>query len=98
MPPRPRPLTIGDLPLFATDEQIGEAVLGWERRKEFATKATYLEARGMPKISHFWGGRHVRGVVEFIDRDNAELAETSLTPEQAGETWRKLRKERKALA
>ena len=32
-------LTLDDLPLFANDEQIGEAVLGWERRKEFKALA-----------------------------------------------------------
>jgi hypothetical protein len=60
-------LTIDRLPLFADDEQIGEAVLGRERACEFKRFATLLEPRGMPKISPFWGGRYVPAVKAFLD-------------------------------
>jgi hypothetical protein len=62
-------LTLIDLPLFATDHQIGEAILGWARRKEFHGLATLREIDGMPKISTFWGGRYVPAVKAFLDVD-----------------------------
>jgi hypothetical protein len=66
-----RPLLTWDrLPLYATDEQIGEAVLGWERRWEFAPMAQLHEREGMPKISPAWGGRYVPAVKAFLDTQN----------------------------
>lgn len=62
------PLTIDRLPLFADDEQIGEAVLGSERKREFRGFATLLEPKGMPKVSSLFGGRYVPAVKLFLDR------------------------------
>jgi hypothetical protein len=64
---RRRNLTINDIPLYADDEDIGEAVLGWGRRKEFHGLATLLEDRGMPKISPLMKGRYVPAVKHFFD-------------------------------
>jgi len=61
------PITWDQLPLFATDEEIGEAVLGRERRGEFHGLATLHERDGMPKISPVWGGRFVPAVKAFLD-------------------------------
>ena len=60
------PITWDQLPLFATDEEIGEAVLGRERRGEFHGLATLHERDGMPKISPVWGGRFVPAVKAFL--------------------------------
>jgi hypothetical protein len=62
-------LTLSDLPLFATDDQLGEAILGWARRKDFDGLATLREIDGMPKSSTFWGGRYVPAVKAFLDVD-----------------------------
>ena len=64
---RRAPLTWDRLPLFSTDEEIGEAVLGWERKGEFAALAQLHERDGMPKISAVWGGRYVPAVKAFLD-------------------------------
>jgi hypothetical protein len=42
-------LTIDTIPLFASDEEIGEAVLGWERRKEFRGLAELHEPGVCPR-------------------------------------------------
>ena len=61
------PLTWDRLPLFSTDEEIGEAVLGRERKGEFAALAQLQERDGMPKINPVWGGRYVPAVKAFLD-------------------------------
>jgi hypothetical protein len=47
--------TIEQLPLFADDHSIGEAVLGPDRAAEFKAIATVLEQQGMPKVSPLFG-------------------------------------------
>jgi hypothetical protein len=44
------------LPLFATDEEIGAALLGSDRVVEWMQIAPLLEARGLPKIDDLMGG------------------------------------------
>lgn len=61
------PLTWDRLPLFATDEEIGEAVLGWARKDEFKGLAVLQERHGMPKMNPLWGGRYVPAVKAFLD-------------------------------
>lgn len=61
------PLTWDRLPLFATDEEIGEAVLGWCRKDEFKGLAVLQERYGMPKMNPVWGGRYVPAVKAFLD-------------------------------
>jgi hypothetical protein len=63
------PLTWDKLHLFASDEDIGEAALGYDRRKEFACLAALHERNGMPKISPVWGGRYVPAVKAFLDAE-----------------------------
>jgi hypothetical protein len=63
------PLTIDRLPLFAGDEQIGEALFGKERAKEFSALASARERDGMPPVSSYWGGRFVPAVVEYLKHD-----------------------------
>jgi hypothetical protein len=58
---------LDNLPLFATDEVIGAALLGSDRAQEWRQIAPLLEARGLPKIDGQMGGRYMRAVVAFFD-------------------------------
>jgi hypothetical protein len=60
-------LTWDRLPLFATDEEIGEAVLGRDPKREFADMAQLHERDGMPKICPVFGGRYVPAVKACFD-------------------------------
>ena len=90
-------LTWERLPLFATDEEIGEAVLGAGRRAEFKGLAVLLERQGMPKISPLLGGRYVPAVKQFFDSLNGLSKSASAAPDGtegewlAGRTARKVR-------
>lgn len=50
------------LPLFATDDAIGAALLGPKRVAEFKQIVPLLEARGL-----LMGGRYTRAVIAFFD-------------------------------
>jgi hypothetical protein len=58
---------VESLPLFATDDVIGAALLGPGRETEFKQMAPLLEARGLPKIDELMGGRYVPAVKAFFD-------------------------------
>jgi hypothetical protein len=75
------PRTIDSLPLYASDEEIGEAVLGPDRRHEFAGMAKLQERYGMPKICTMHGGRYVPGVKAFYDAQNGLSATVPLAPD-----------------
>ncbi|WP_079568018.1 hypothetical protein [Bradyrhizobium erythrophlei] len=77
---RRAPLTWDRLPLFSTDEEIGEAVLGWDRRREFTGLAQLHERDGLPKISLVWGGRYVPAVKAFFDSEYGLSATAPLVP------------------
>jgi len=77
---RTPPITISELPLYAADEEIGEAVLGRERKREFAGLAQLHERYGMPKISPVWGGRYVPAVKAYLDAQNGLSIATPLAP------------------
>lgn len=64
------PVTWDRLPLYATDDEIGEAVLGWARKGEFKGLAVLHERQGMPRMSPVWGGRYVPAVKAFFDAQN----------------------------
>lgn len=74
------PLTIETLPLVASDEALGEAVLGVERKGEFTALASSLEPLGLPRMNPLLGGRYVPGVLEFFERQfglNKEIKDES---------------------
>jgi hypothetical protein len=75
------PLTWDKLSLYATDEEIGEAVLGRDRRCEFAAFAQLRERDGMPKIDPLWGGRYVPAVKSFFDAQYGLSAAVPLAPD-----------------
>jgi hypothetical protein len=58
------------LPIFATDKEIGAALLGANRAQEWQEIAPILETRGLPKIDELMGGRYVRAVIAFFDRQH----------------------------
>jgi hypothetical protein len=74
-------LTWDRLPLFANDDEIGEAMLGWDRRREFHGLATLHERNGMPKISAVWGGRYVPAVKAFLDSQYGLSAAAPVAPD-----------------
>jgi hypothetical protein len=55
------------LPLFASDDIIGRALLGADRVQEWQQIAPLLEARGLPKIDALMGGRYWPAVIAFFD-------------------------------
>jgi hypothetical protein len=79
--------TLNDLPLFATDDELGEAVLGFERRNEFGKFAALCERDGMPRVSPFWGGRYVPAVKAFLDSEQGLAAAAPLAPQGREGTW-----------
>jgi hypothetical protein len=68
------PLTWDDLPEYPTDEEIGEVVLGKDRRSEFHALATLREIDGMPKVDPFWGGRPKWLVKQFVESDQVAVS------------------------
>jgi hypothetical protein len=64
---RVRVASFDNLPLFATDDVIGSALLGADRVQEWRQIAPLLEQRGLPKIDSQMGGRYMRAVVAFFD-------------------------------
>jgi hypothetical protein len=93
-----QPLTLADLHLFDTDERIGEAVLGPERKSEFTALATLLERKGMPKIDPFWGARYVPAVKVFLDMDNGLSASAPAKPDGIEGIWTTGRSARRVRA
>jgi hypothetical protein len=64
---RAKATNLGNLPLFATDDVIGAALLGTDRAREWLQIAPLLEPRGLPKFDKLMGGRYVRAIVSFFD-------------------------------
>jgi hypothetical protein len=60
-------LSIESLPLFATDDVIGAALLGDDRVQEWRQMVPLLEARGLPKVDPLMGGRYVPAVRAYFD-------------------------------
>jgi hypothetical protein len=81
------PLTWDDLPEFPEDNEIGEVVLGKDRRGDFHDLATLREIDGMPKIDPFWGGRPKLLVRKFIERDQQVVTAASPSPREQRGPW-----------
>ncbi len=90
--------TIDQLPLFADDDDIGEAVLGRGRAGEFKGIAKLLEPQGMPTISPVFGGRYVPGVKMFLDKMQGIADVMPLKEDGREGEWSANRNVRKALA
>jgi hypothetical protein len=59
--------SVESLPLFATDDEIGAALLGADRVQEWRQMAPLLEQRGLPKVDPLMGGRYVPAVRAYFD-------------------------------
>jgi hypothetical protein len=61
-------ITLDDLPLFATDEQIAIAIVGEDRAGEWTSHALpMLEAKGFPQIDIMHQGRPIPLVKKWYD-------------------------------
>jgi hypothetical protein len=58
---------LDDLPLFADDAAIGQALIGTRRASEWRALAPLYEARGFPKVDEVMGGRYVPAIRAFFD-------------------------------
>ena len=63
-------VSLSTLPLFATDDVLGAALLGPDRVQEFRQMAPMLEGRGFPKTDLLMGGRYMRAVVAYFDHQH----------------------------
>ncbi|WP_156944332.1 hypothetical protein [Bradyrhizobium sp. Ec3.3] len=65
-----RPIvTLEQLPLFADERSLSEAVLGHGKYTHWRAVVPLLEGRGFPKIDGLMGGRYTRAVRAFFDRE-----------------------------
>ena len=64
-----RVLTLRDLPMFASDQLLAEAIVGPEKASDWLRfRLPTLEKKaGFPPIDDFHGGRSVRLVARFYD-------------------------------
>jgi hypothetical protein len=88
-----RTSNLESLPLFATDDAIGAALLGPQRVAEFKQIVPLLEARGLPKVDQLLGGRYTRAIIAFFDREYGldRGGDAPLTPDgpEHFDKWRK---------
>lgn len=94
-----RNLTLDQLPLFADEKSLSEAVMGRGRYTEWRAIVVLLERRGLPKIDALMGGRYTNAVKAFFDREyrihaNYQVQEPH-RPANLDATW-KIREARKA--
>jgi hypothetical protein len=61
-------LTFAELPLFASDDELGVALLGRARSALWHSLVTFFEQQGLPKNDPHMGGRYVPAVKAFFDR------------------------------
>jgi hypothetical protein len=84
------------LPLFATDEIIGAALLGPKRVQEWRQIAPLLEGRGLPKLDPLMGGRYLPAVRAYFDHqyglDNGGGAPLAPDGVEDFQTWRQRQK------
>jgi hypothetical protein len=78
--------SLADLPIYADDLEIGEAVLGRARAREWREFAPLLEGRGLPKIDALHGGRYVPAVARFygVARPDEITSSVSTPPAMRG--------------
>jgi hypothetical protein len=90
--------SIESLPLFATDEVIGAALLGANRVQEWRQMVPLLEARGFPKIDALMGGRYTPAVRAYFDHqyglDRDRSGDAPLAPDgvEDFEAWKQKRR------
>lgn len=91
---RPAIRTLDELPLFATDLEIAEAVVGPARAEHYARVTIKLleKAPGFPPLNAAHGGRYTPAVRRFYDVEMgmASPSERLLAPDRPEnpEAWR----------
>jgi hypothetical protein len=97
-----RASSIDLLPLFATDDVLGAALLGPDRVQEWQAMTPLLETKGLPKIDPLMHGRYVPAVRTFFDHryglDRGEPGVLPLAPDgvEDFETCKKKSKNRRS--
>jgi hypothetical protein len=67
--PRRRAVTLQELPLFADERSLSDAVLGRGKYTHWRAVVPLLERRGFPTIDGLMGGRYWPAVKAFFDRE-----------------------------
>jgi hypothetical protein len=82
--------TLGNLPLFASDAEIGAALLGSKRASEWKALAPLYERQGFPKIDPIMGGRYVPAIMAFFDKQYGIATLVPAAPDgiDRPETWK----------
>lgn len=80
---------LDDLPLFADDRAIGQALLGAARAAEWASIVPIYERRGFPAVDPIMQGRYIPAVRAFFDREYGLGGATLSKPHgtERPETW-----------
>jgi hypothetical protein len=90
--------TLRELPLFADERMLSEAILGHGAYTHWRAIAPLLERRGFPKVDGLTGGRYTPAVKAFFDSEysigGATQAQAPHRPAELG-AWKKRRGNRK---
>lgn len=91
--PRGSIVPLEQLPLFADERSLSEAVLGHGQYTHWRAVVTLLEGRGFPKIDGLMGGRYTRAVRAFFDREYRIHGDSQISkphqPANLGAAWKK---------
>ena len=86
-----RPITLKELPLFADEQSLSEAILGPGKYSHWRAVVALLERRGFPTIDGLMGGRYCPAVKAFFDGEydvqGASQVSAPHTPAALG-TWK----------
>ncbi|MES0168182.1 hypothetical protein NKJ87_19705 [Mesorhizobium sp. M0027] len=89
---QPPPLRLDDLPMFATDRQIAEAIVGRDNAEQWMRERlpTLAGKPGFPAIDDFHGGRPVALVARFYERylGTASSSTTALPGKADASQWK----------
>lgn len=72
-------IALDDLPIFADDAAIGQALLGSVRAAEWPSLVPLFERDGFPRIDPIMRGRYVPAVKAFFDRQYGLLSSPGAT-------------------
>lgn len=81
------PLTLDQLPLLASDDQIAEAIVGPDRAKTFLARLPTLEKDGFPPRDPFFEGRYVPRVKAFFEIKVGKPGMTTVVQDRQEGTW-----------
>ncbi len=83
---------VHEMPLYPSEAEIGQELLGAKRASEWKALAQVLERKGLPQVDPLFGGRYWPAVKAFLDRRNG-LATLAVPSKPDGkENWTCLEK------